>query len=82
MSHLFLIGLKTLSGVILGLTLSIVIQVLAGIGIFSMTFITITTTFAFLKLTWYLKYRGLITIDLFFISLFFLFKLYVHVSAG
>ena len=82
MSSIVLLILKIISGIILGLTFATIIQILIDTGVLSMIFIMITTATAFIKLTWYLKYKGLIVINLVFISLFFLFKLYISIAAG
>jgi len=79
---LLLLFLKIFSGFILGFTTAIIVQTLLKSGIFSVIFVTITMTLAFLKLVWNYKFMGLIVCNLVFISLFLLFQLYVSMSAA
>ncbi len=81
-SWLLLLFLKVFSGFILGFTIAIIVQTLLKSGVFSVIFITLTMTLAFVKLVWNYKFMGLIVCNLLFISLFFLFQLYVSMSAA
>ena len=72
---------KIVSGLILGLTLGIIVQTLTNSGVFSLIFIMIAVTLAFLRLVWSYRFMGLALVNLFFISVFLILKLYVSMSA-
>ena len=73
---------KAFSSFFVGFTIAIIIQTLLNSGTFSVVFITLSMALAFLKLVWNYKFIGLIVCNLFFTSLFLLFKLYVNLSAS
>ena len=77
-----LLSLKMISGLIVGLTTAIIVQTLTGAGVFSLVFVTVAGLCAFLKLVWHYKWMGLMVVNLFFISLFLILKLYVSAAAS
>ena len=73
---------KIASGLVLGLTAAIIVQTLLKSGAFSLIFVAIGCALAFLRLVWSYKFMGLAVVNLFFIFLFFLFKLYVSMASS
>ena len=76
-----LISCKILSGIVLGLGLAIAVQALTNCSTLAFVFVVVSVTLAFIRLTWPYKFKGLIVVNLLFVVLFFLFKLYVKISA-
>lgn len=74
--------IKIFSGFTLGMTLAVIIANLTTAGTLSMVFIIVVTTSAFLKLVWYYRSMGLIFVNLLFIILFLLVKLYINISVA
>ena len=77
-----LLAFKIISGLILGMTMGIIVQVWLDAGVFSLVFVTLVFTSAFVKLVWHYQFMGLAVVDLFFISLFLVLKLYVSAAAA
>ena len=75
-----LVFCKIASSLVIGLTIGIIIQTLTNSGTFSLVFMIIAASMAFLKLVWHYKFMGLAVINLFFISLFLILKLYISMS--
>lgn len=72
--------IKMLSSLVIGTACAIIVQVLIDSSTLSFIFVLLSVTLAFLRLIWNYRLMGVIVINLFFVTLFLLFKLYVGVA--
>ena len=82
LSVVLLLVCKIISSILFGLAGAIVVQILTDSSTFAFVFVLISLSLAFLRLIWSYTFKGLVVINLFLIALFFLFKLYVSISAA
>lgn len=73
---------KVISGFVIGFTVAVIAHSIFNIGILSVVFILVSTTFGFLKLVWFYRFKGLLYTNLVFISLFLILKLYISIASN
>ncbi|MBK9293636.1 MAG: hypothetical protein IPM57_04205 [Oligoflexia bacterium] len=78
----FLLVAKTVSGVLLGLTVALVVRGFTGYGYLGFTFVVVAITGAFLKLSQKWKIQGVLLFNLFCVMVAMLLRMYILIAPG
>lgn len=76
----FLFLLKLLSGLILGFTLSLIMQEIFQTGVLNLIFVTLLVTFVFVKLTTTWRFGAVLIFDLIAVLVAMLLRMYIFIA--